>query len=206
MAKKQCFGKCSGSSYGNKLDYMRCILLLKEHNTPKNIFLHSRKVNAIAKLIASKLIEKGIDINLELVDFASLLHDIAKFNTLNDRNISHTLEGGKILDKSGFKTIANVVAKHGLYAVLNGKLETWEEKIVNYADKRVKHDELVSIEERLREGAERYKDIYPDAEKRITSTLEPLKKLEKEIFNKLDIKPEDITEEAIKPFLMDDAY
>ena len=67
--------------------------------------------------------------------------------------------------------------------------QTWEEKILNYADKRVAHDKIVSLEQRRQDALKRYqKHKYIKVDKRHKELLE----LEKEIFDKIDIKPEDI--------------
>ena len=48
----------------------KCITLLKESDTPRHIFEHSRKVNAISKLIATRLKEKGEKVDIDVVDSA----------------------------------------------------------------------------------------------------------------------------------------
>ncbi|MFA4855017.1 MAG: HDIG domain-containing metalloprotein [archaeon] len=67
--------------------------------------------------------------------------------------------------------------------------DCWEEKIVYYADKRVNHDKIVSLDERFDYLLKRY-----GIEKGIRRTFlhcKPLvEKLEKEIFSKIDAGPE----------------
>ena len=46
--------------------------------------------------------------------------------------------------------IANLVKKHDFFAIDN--LNTWEEKIMYYADKRVDGDNVVSLKKRFKEG------------------------------------------------------
>lgn len=192
------------------LTHKKCVALLKEHEVPRIIFLHSRKVNAISMLIASKLKEKGIDINLHLVDMGSLLHDIAKHKTIkiekeHGYRVRHTIEGYNILITKGYPFEARVAFMHGL-DIINDKfaLKRWEDIIVYYADKRVNKDKVISLDERLLYLKRRYGKISNKVLNIIKSVEKPLKELEKQIFKNLDIKPEDINESTIKPFLVDE--
>ena len=61
-----------------------CFALWDEFEMPGNIRQHSLNVNKVAMIIANKLKEAGEDIDLELVNAGSLLHDLDKIHTLND--------------------------------------------------------------------------------------------------------------------------
>ncbi len=163
-----------------------CFNLLKKYNTPKNILKHSLAVNRFANQLANLLIVKGECINKTLVDRASLLHDIGKFEALS-RGGSHEEKGYEILKKEGFNEIANIVKKHSLFSVLNKKNApvTWEEKIVFYADKRVNEDKIVTLEERINYLKERYgknKKIL----KKIEAAEPLIYQIEKELFDKIN--------------------
>ncbi len=187
------------------LTNQECISLLKKHETPLNIFLHCRKVNAISMFIATKLKELGKNIDLCLVSNGSLLHDVAKYNSIKDKTISHTKAGSDILEEINSET-ANVIFKHGYGTLINDQVNTWEEKIVNYADSRVRHEEIVSINERIDDLNIRYEKIYPGATERNEIARMKSLDIEKEIFENLDINPNDITENTIKEYLIEDDY
>lgn len=191
-----------------ELTHEKCIEILREDNTPRNIFLHTRKVNAIAVFLAKKFIEKGEKVDLYLVDMASMLHDMKKWEELqNERKEHHEITASKELKKRGYSKIASIVRKHGLDDVRDvDHLDSWEEIIVNYADKRVNNDEVVSVGGRMDYLKKRYGPISEQVMRKICSIEKPLEKLERKIFNKLDISPEDINEESIKPFLIGDDY
>ena len=74
--------------------------------------------------------------------------------------------------------------------------QTWEEKIVNYADKLVKHDEIVSLKERFDDLHERYTSkVIPNFNEELRDEKEKIIfEYEKEIFSYLDFKPEDLKE------------
>jgi putative nucleotidyltransferase with HDIG domain len=190
-----------------RLNHNDCIRLLKKYNTPENIFLHSRKVNAISMLIAKNLVTKGEKIDLYMVDMGSLLHDIEKFNCLNNHEKRHAAVGKETLLKEGQPEIAEIVAKHALDQIMQkNPFNNWEEKIVYYADKIVNHDKIVSLKDRMAYLRERYGKLAPEIMEKICSTEKPLQELESQIFKKMALKPEDINEESVKPFLIDDKY
>jgi uncharacterized protein len=203
-----------------------CIHLLRvTYRVPQNMIEHCVQVNRLAVFLANKLKEKGFDINVDLVDRASILHDVMKIVEIDDfldlidpeskekiilskkdrivwldikkryGHLTHE-EAAYNIFKQKYPEMALIIKKHG-YTNINGEnlLNTWEEKIVHYADKRVKHKKIVSMFERLQEGHKRFeqknilKGIDHEFQKK---TDEKLINLEKEIFNKLDFKPEDI--------------
>lgn len=189
-----------------KLSNQECISILKETETPLNIFLHSRKVNAVSMFLAVKLKDAGEEVNLDLVNGASLLHDVKKFHSLGDKETHHEKAGEEYLKSLGYDEIANVVGKHGGKRLMSGGKFTWEEKIVNYADARVMHDKIVSLNERFEDLNKRYIEIYPDVIERNKVIIKLKKQIEYEIFSKLEINPEDLNEELIKEYLIEDDY
>jgi putative nucleotidyltransferase with HDIG domain len=158
----------------------KCLYLLKKYNVKDNLLRHSLKVNEISMFIGKKLKAKGEKIDLELLECGSLLHDIGK--PLGDKlRIDHIEAGVKILTEESLNYIIPILTKHYIGEV--NELRTWEEKIVYYADKRVMEDKLVSIDERLDDLEKR----YPGLKEIITKSEPKIKKLEKEIFDKISV-------------------
>ncbi|MBR9691944.1 HD domain-containing protein [Candidatus Woesearchaeota archaeon] len=162
-----------------------CIELLDEFEVPENIKEHSFAVNRLAMFLAKKLKQVGVDIDLDLVNAASLVHDLDKIPTLKDIP-NHGKLSQKWLSERQHKKVGEVVKNHCTNLMKDLKDHTWEDKVVNYADKRCLGDKVVSLKERFDYIAKTY-PVYFKEEHR-TKTLQ----IEKEIFNKLDIKPEDI--------------
>lgn len=189
-----------------QLTTKECIELLKKNDTPRNIFLHSRKVNAVSMLLAIKLKEVGEDVDLDLVSDASLLHDIKKFESLGKSEIHHVELGETYLKELGYEKIADVVGKHGGKKLKEGLVNTWEEKIINYSDARVMHDEIVSLDERFEDLNKRYEKTYPNVIENNKIIIKLKKDIENEIFGKININPKDITENTIKKYLIEDDY
>ncbi len=157
--------------------------MLIDNKVPQNIVEHILIVNKVAVFLAKKLKEAGVDINVELVDTGSMLHDVAKPNK------PHSSLGGEIVEKAGYPEVARLVRKHAFIATFDEGL-TWEEKVVQYADKRCRDDKIVSVDERYDDFMKRYGDSSGRGEEARKVT----KEREKEIFSKLKIKPEDLKE------------
>jgi uncharacterized protein len=169
-----------------------CFKLLEKYGTFPNIVEHCKMVNKVAVYLAKKLREKGINVDVDLVDRASLLHDIAKSGTIR-ANIppeeeNHHIDGEEILVKEGYPEVGHLVRMHSLKEIEN--LKTWEEKIIQYADVRVRHTRIVSVKERLEDLYKRY-NIPP--EKRIDEKL--IYNLEKEIYDVIGGSPSDLKDE-----------
>ena len=160
-----------------------CIALLKKHGNPEHIIAHSIATEKVCMHLGRKLKEQGIKINLQLLSRAALLHDIAKFKTLH-KDVKHGIEGERILNELGFREIARITKNHGLGRIfVEGSLQNWEDKLVYYADKRVTHDKVVSLDERFDYLRKRYGCISEEAMRTINAAYLPVKELEKQIFN-----------------------
>ena len=150
-----------------------CLKILKENNVPDNIITHSKAVCDFSIKVVDVLEKRGINANKDLVIAGALLHDIKKLSP-ND----HITEGYDYVKSLGYPEVALLIKKHGLMHLDKDDFvpKTWEEKIVFYADKRVKNDKIVGIEERFEYIKQRYK------RENVESELEFTKKIEKELF------------------------
>lgn len=106
-----------------------------------DICRHGLKVSEIACKIGEALNKSGISTNLDIIHAAALLHDIAKGKPKHDR------AGGQILKDLGFVEIAKVISTHSDLPedYSNISIET---KVVYLADKLVKGESIVSLDER----------------------------------------------------------
>lgn len=172
-----------------------CFGILKRFNVPDNIIAHSVKVKELSVGIAEKLAGKGEKINMKLLIAGALLHDISKMDCIKaDVDRSHGDHGYERLLGLGLsEEVANISKKHMLDSILTSRLVTWEEKIIFYADKRVTHDRVVSLGERFAYLRKR----YPQAVDKINKAYPKVVELEKEIFKKIGISPEELISELI---------
>jgi putative nucleotidyltransferase with HDIG domain len=121
----------------------------------ENIVNHSLTVTRVARFLSNELKKKGQRIDLGVVEAAALLHDLAKTECLKSKE-DHAQQGFKLLRNLGYERIAAVVAQH-IEVLPGGDSDSvTEEEVVNYADKRVQHDQIVSLKERFRDLRDRY--------------------------------------------------
>lgn len=173
-----------------------CLELLKKHGQPQTVVAHTLVVEKAAVAISKKLRKTGEKVDLELVRVGALLHDVAKMQRTRGGELKprrhHAEAGAKILKKEGVsKEIAKIVELHTLDAGKQPK--SWEEKIVFYADKRVEWDGIVSLEDRFEALKKRYSE-FPGAVQKIEKSLPFTEKIEKQIFSKIERRPEELEE------------
>ena len=169
-----------------------CLALMEQYHMLPNIKDHSIVVTEVAGVITNGLIAAGYDLSLETVIAGALLHDIGKTACL-DNDDDHAARGLEICLAHNLKTIADIVAEHVIlknYAPQNGFAE---KEIVYYADKRVNHDKVVSLEERLAYILERYGMNNEVRCRAIKRNYARCQDLEKRMFSFLTFDPADIS-------------
>jgi putative nucleotidyltransferase with HDIG domain len=119
-----------------------------------NIIAHSRQVMRVSLTITDNL-KDGVSINRNLVMAAALLHDITKTRSLKTRE-HHDQSGGELLRELGFASVGEIVKQHVILLDFNPQKKLEEREIVNYADKRVMHDRIVSLTQRVEDLIQRY--------------------------------------------------
>ncbi len=153
---KNCIGREEGCMFcgGNNLIPKReeCLLLLKQYKTPAHVVRHCHKVNEVALIIANALIKKGYDMNLDLLEAAALLHDIARTHE------NHGAKGAEIALKHGFSEVADLIKCHMFYVTDPFKKDITEQDILCLSDRMVKEDKYVGIEKRMQAVLDKYKD------------------------------------------------
>lgn len=125
--------------------------LMRHKKMPYHIFRHSMSVRRLAVLIALIAHKQGYAINMPLVDRAAILHDICKIVSIRNGG-DHALMGEQLLIEYGYPSVADVVGQH----VRLKSMQLNEAMIVNYADKRVMHETIVSLSKRFVDLMERY--------------------------------------------------
>lgn len=186
--------------------------LIEEFHVPKHVRRHCATVTNFALHLGSKLVACGEKINLTLLRHAALLHDlvrvvdfrlfqpekfpdlvtaeeIAFWNVLREkyRGMHHADAGAAILAERGFSEVANLVKKHRYLQIKEG-FDSWEEKLLYYADKRTKHDRIVSLKERLTDG--RARNAPETAGSKESQALDQkIFELEREIFRRTGETP-----------------
>ena len=131
-----------------------CDELMAEYSMLPNIIVHSQQVMRVSLVITDNL-KNGVSINRDLVMAAALLHDITKTRSLKTRE-PHDQSGGELLRELGFARVGEIVKQHVILLDFDPKGRLEEKEIINYADKRVMHDRIVSLTERVEDLIQRY--------------------------------------------------
>ncbi len=126
--------------------------LWDRHGMLENIREHSRVVCRVSLMIGDWLQDVGILLDRHALEVGALLHDIAKTPCLGTSR-RHDLEGEKLLLALGYPELAYLV---GVHVRLPDPHPVDESFVVYYADKRVKHDEVVDLAQRFSYIEERY--------------------------------------------------
>ncbi|KPA12149.1 Metal dependent phosphohydrolase [Candidatus Magnetomorum sp. HK-1] len=172
----------------------QCFQAMEKYQMPEHIRAHSMLVARIARLIATNLYAIGINISIEKTVSGALMHDIAKISCVQTHE-DHCLKGKEICDNEGFFEISDIVNEHVVIKHTIKEGDYNEKEIVNYADKRVLHDEIVSIQERLKDIIIRYGYKFPHIDENMLQKHYNICELiEKKLFEKLDFLPQDVPE------------
>jgi len=170
-----------------------CLSLMDQEAMLPNIKAHSLQVARIALCLGKNLMVHFPELNMDLVEAGSLLHDIAKTECLKTR-ANHALVGEEKVRAMGFDSLAPIVAQHVRLEdkyFQNGCLD--EVVLVHYADKRVRHEEVVDLEERFTYLVETY-GRSQEAVQRIEALYQDTLKVEKRIFRLLPFSPSALKE------------
>ncbi len=132
-----------------------CYELIERYKMLDNIIRHSEQVMNVAMALVAHLRDPDI-IQASLVQAAALLHDIAKTRTIGSREMRHDLIGGQIMRELGYDAIAEIVDSHVVFEDFKPEGDLEAREIVFYADKRVMHDTIVSIDDRVDDLVKRY--------------------------------------------------
>ncbi len=176
----------------------RCFELLVEAGAPPHIREHSRRVADVALLIARALIERANEpLDLMLLDAGALLHDISKMYTIENGGRHAELGGKYVLGLGCSPEIARIVVCHVDLGSWEPEGRVTEAELVNYADKRVRHTEIVTLNERFKDLFERY-GLNEQAKKRLDGFHEEVRALEEKIFNRIDADPDTFLDDLEK--------
>jgi putative nucleotidyltransferase with HDIG domain len=181
----------------------QCLALMDKYGMLANIRAHSLLVTNVAEEILDGLMEKnesGVSLpEKELVLAGALLHDIAKTICLQ-QDCLHAQKGRDICLEHGYPAISEIVCEHVLLKEFSPERYAqgifFAKEIVYYADKRVCHDTIVSIEERLAYILERYGNNDEERFQRIKDNFKRCRILEGHLFSRINFAPDELAEKV----------
>lgn len=131
---------------------LKAVALCAEVGLPLYKIHHSLVIGDVALLMAREVIRQtGADVNLETVEIGAVLHDVGISQESDDASPEHAYVGGQLARAAGFsEEIARSIELHdcgGFVKEVVQELdlprtvnkddllpETWEDKLVSYAD------------------------------------------------------------------------
>ncbi len=169
-----------------------CLRMLEAVAMPAHIQDHSRMVCRVALFLCDGLAGSGVVVNRDLVRAAALLHDITKPRSFTTGE-NHAQTGGEYLTRLGFPEVGEIVRQHVILDCYFASRFPSEAELVNYSDKRVLHDSIVSLSARMDYIIKRYATT-DRLQRKARQVWRDSLALEKRIFSYLSIKPEQLAE------------
>lgn len=157
----------------------------------EHIAAHSLQVCRVALVITDLLNRERTILNRGLIEAGALLHDITKTRSLKTGE-RHAETGGWFLCELGYPEVGELVRQHVRLDHFDFHSPVNEAEIVNYADKRVLHDQIVSLQERMAYILHRY-GTTPELRIRLEQIGQEAKAQEKKIFSRISFAPEQLT-------------
>ena len=138
-----------------------------------------RQLANVAESMAKKIKRNGHDVDVAFTKNLALIHDLMKALSFKENkkiNINDVVITSEILAEHKEKDLSRAVLSQQFDAAISTThpLRSIEEMIVYYADKRVAHTDIVSLEERFEEGSKRYGKRNKNIEKEIRALEEEL--------------------------------
>ncbi|MDL2307631.1 HDIG domain-containing protein [Desulfovibrio sp. OttesenSCG-928-C06] len=139
-------------------DLAACEALWDKYAVPPHIREHCRQVARVLMALGDLAISKGARLDRPTLLAGGLLHDLAKMYTVNYPGDHAQVGAALVLRETKNYRVAQMVYHHVDWP--------WEADVDNdiilhvllliYADKRVMHDQIVSLEQRFRDLNQRY--------------------------------------------------
>lgn len=184
----------------------QCISFIDRYEMLSNIRDHSFMVARVAKTLVDGLVRSSVSPlpDPDEVIAGALLHDIAKTRCLKN-NSHHAKDGQRICEELGYPHIGEIVVEHVILTDFNEHLYKTgafgAKELVYYADKRVRHDQVVSLEDRLDYILERYGRGDVVREEHIRRNFSVTITFEELLFFHLDFTPESLRSHLSDDFL-----
>ena len=170
----------------------QCYQMMGEMKMMDHIVVHSLQVCRVATFLTEHLTQQRYGLNFDLIQSAARLHDITKTRSFETRE-DHALTGGEYLADRGYAEIGDLIRQHVKLDKYSDTGTISEAEVLNYADKRVLHDEIVGLDRRMDYIVERYGET-PAHRERIHMLWQKTKDLEDRIFGVLSFAPGDLNQ------------
>jgi uncharacterized protein len=130
--------------------------ILRKNRCSEKVIRHCKSVAKLSVNLATACQEKGLNVNLDLVEIGALLHDVGRGKT---HTVHHAIVGASIAKEAGLpESVVSIIKRHVGGGITSSEAEelgwpkdnympqTLEEKIVCYADKLIGASERIPIQ------------------------------------------------------------
>jgi len=155
-----------------------------------NIVVHCKQVCRVALTLLNSMNGPSPSMNKDLIVAAALLHDITKTRSLKTKE-DHAQTGEQFLMEQGYPDVGRIVGQHVRLSDYENHGPLNAAEIINYADKRVLHDTVVSLDRRMQYIVDRY-GKEPRLIKRIQWLWQQTRFLEDRLFTNIPFKPNEL--------------
>ena len=164
-----------------------CYRIIHTMEMMDHIVAHSLQVCRVALFLSDSL---EANLNPDLVQAAALLHDITKTRGIETHE-NHAQTGKQTLIDLGYPEVGAIIGQHVLLDEYFASDRPTEAEIVNYADKRVVHDKVATLAQRIEYILGRY-GTEPERRGYIHILGEKTKALEDHLFRFCPFSPADM--------------
>lgn len=120
-----------------------CLRLLEEYKTPEHVVRHCMAVSETAVKMGRALNRCGYHLDLELIQAAGLIHDIARVED------EHWEKGYQLAHRLGYEQEAAIIKVHMRYSSFSTVEEINETDLVCLGDRLVMEDQYVGLDKRM---------------------------------------------------------
>lgn len=184
----------SVSSAWNVPDERQCVRLWDKYGVMPHIREHCRAVASVAVEIVRRAVEQGLvpegrALSVPYALAGGLLHDIAKTYTIRHGGSHAQLGAAWVREETGNPALAQAVLWHVSWPWSGREMDDVADPfrlpiIVAYADKRVRHAEIVSLQERFDDLMVRY-GVSEEKRAMLNGYFDHTQAVEQAIFDKV---------------------
>ncbi len=163
-----------------------CRMLWDAYGMLPNIREHSLLVACVATALARSAVDVGLHIQVAEVRASALLHDLAKTYTIRHGGNHCQLGAAWVQELTGNAVLAQGVACHVSWPNAIDLHTSFLPLAIIYSDKRVKHNQIVTLETRFDDLLARYgKTAY--IRERIRESFQQAEAIERALAETLDM-------------------
>lgn len=186
MAKTKQFTPFAAVCSGRVPTDAECLELWNRYGMLDHIRVHSSLVAGVATTLAELARDKGMGLNVQAVRASALLHDLGKTYTVQFGGNHSQLGSSWVIQATRNPAVAQGVMHHVHWP---GPLDLDAHFLplaIIYADKRVKHESVVSLKDRFIDLVDRY-GVNQDLIARIRRSFKQGKDIEKLLNTRLEV-------------------